>query len=44
MKLTKRGEHEVYNAAGSAEKPLVFFRWKGNGEIAMVPTVLVLIQ
>ena len=35
MKLTKRGEHEVYNAAGSAEKPLVFFRWKGNGEIAI---------
>ena len=34
-KSAKRGEHEMYNAVGSAGKPLLFVRWKDNGEITI---------
>ena len=35
MKSAKRGDHEVYNTVDSDGKPLVFVRWKDNGEITI---------
>lgn len=35
MKSPNKGEHEVCNTADSSGKPLVFVRWKDNGEITL---------
>ena len=33
MKSANRGGHEVYNTVDCDRKPLVFVRWRDNGEI-----------